>query len=46
MLDRLPPGRYVIELVKPDIRGQGWQLEVAEMTMVRVMTLPAGTAKE
>lgn len=27
-IDRLPPGRYVIELVKPDLKAEAWQASV------------------
>jgi hypothetical protein len=36
LLDRLPPGKYVIELDKPEQKG-GWRTTVAQHIIVREM---------
>lgn len=38
-IDRLPPGDYVIRLVKCEVRAQPWQAEITREQPVRVMEL-------
>lgn len=30
-LDRLPPGEYTIEVIKPECRGEGWKYRVTRI---------------
>jgi len=30
-IDRLPPGHYTIELVKPDMRGEAWRAQITRI---------------
>jgi hypothetical protein len=42
-IDRLPPGDYVIRLVKCEIRALPWQAEIMREQPVRVMELGKAT---
>jgi hypothetical protein len=38
-IDRLPPGEYVIRLVKCDLKSMPWQAEIVRAESLRVMEL-------
>lgn len=38
-LDRLPPGEYVIRLVKSDVQSAPWRAEIARSEPIRTMDL-------
>jgi len=38
-VDNLPPGRYVIEVVKEEIHAAAWKIEIAELHVVKKMNL-------
>jgi hypothetical protein len=40
LLDRLPPGRHIIELTKDEVRAKAWCVEVSTVQHSRSITLP------
>jgi hypothetical protein len=40
IIDRLPEGKHIIEIVKPGVRAQDWHVEISTVQHNRTMTLP------
>jgi len=38
-LDRLPPGDYNVRIVKPDLSGMAWHVEIHRVDRVNVLDL-------
>jgi hypothetical protein len=38
-VDKLPPGRYMIEIVKDDLHAAEWRLEIVRVDVVQKMSL-------
>jgi hypothetical protein len=38
-VDKLPPGRYMIEIVKDDLHAADWRLEIVRVDVVQKMSL-------
>lgn len=39
-IDRLPPGKYEIEVEKPDVRAQDWDVKIVRTEQIQHLTLP------
>ena len=39
VLDRLPPGRYTVDVEKSDIRGAKWKVTIRQNEILRVMEI-------
>ena len=42
-IDRLPAGAYEIEIVKPDVRAQDWDVKIVRTEQIQHLTLPKNT---
>lgn len=43
MIDRLPPGTYSIELLKPEIRAASWKVEIERLEFIQKAALSHST---
>jgi hypothetical protein len=39
-IDRLPPGEYFIQIVKPDLQAKNWIIEIIRTEVFQNLTLP------
>lgn len=39
-IDRLPPGKYMVCIIKPISKHERWEIAIDEMNTVQTMTVP------
>lgn len=39
-IDRLPPGRYMVSIIKPGSKHERWEVAIDEINTVQTMTVP------
>ena len=39
-IDRLPPGRYMVSIIKPNSKHERWEIAIDEISTVQKMTVP------